>query len=209
MIKLKFDRFKSIAMIFMAMLFFASCSDNYKRVGDEAKKNIFPVGVAENFVLTYTEANDVIMVDSVESSRVITVLTSPKSEDFTNLEFPYRTFPNGLVLDFFDDDDQKSIVKADYGIIYSATNLIDLRGNVVLESHDGKKLETPQLYLDQNNEWIFTHEKFTYTNPEDGTIMDGEGMDFSKDRNFLYAHKTNGLMLIPDEKEQPKEKLDD
>ena len=183
-------------MIFMAMLFF-SCGDNYQRVGDEAKKKVFPIGVAENFVLTYTEAKKVIASDSSESSRVITVLKSPKSEDFTNLEFPYRTFPNGLLVDFFDDEGHKSIVKADYGIIYSATNLIDLQGNVVLESHDGKKLETPQLYLDQNNEWIYTREKFTYTNPEDGTIMDGEGMDFSKDRNFLYAHKTYGLMLIP------------
>lgn len=195
----------SIATIFVAMLFF-SCGDNYKRVGDEAKKNVFPIGIAENFVLTYTEAKKVIVADSAEASRVISVLTSPKQEDYTNLEFPYRTFPDGLLLDFFDDLNQKSIVKADYGIIYSATNLIDLRGNVVLESHDGKKLETSQLYLDQDNEWIFTHEKFTYTNPEDGTIMDGEGMDFSKDRNFLYAHKTYGLMLIPEEKEQPQEK---
>jgi len=35
--------------------------------------------------------------------------------------------------------------------------------------------------------------------------MDGEGMDFSKDRSFLYAHKTYGLMLIPEEKQQPQE----
>lgn len=185
----------------MAMLFF-SCTDNYKRVGDEAKKAVFPIGVAENFVFTYTETNRVMLVDTTASSRVISVLTSPKREDFTNLEFPYQTFPNGLLLDFFDDENKKSIVKADYGIMYSATNLIDLRGNVVLESHDGKKLETPQLFLDQDNEWIFTHEKFTYTNPEDGTIMDGEGMDFSKNRNFLYAHKTYGLMLIPEEKKE-------
>jgi len=199
MVKPKYNIFKSIAVLFAAMLFF-SCGDNYKRVGDEAKKNVFPIGIAENFVLTYTETKNVVVSDSLESSRVITVLTSPTQEDFTNLEFPYRTFPNGLLVDFFDDQDQKSIVKADYGIIYSATNLIDLRGNVVLESHDGKKLETSQLYLDQDNEWIHTHETFTYTNPEDGTIMDGEGMDFSKDRNFLYAHKTYGLMLIPEEK---------
>ena len=205
MAKPKYNIFNSIAVIFMAMLFF-SCGDSYKRVGDEAKKKVFPVGVAENFVLTYTEAKNNIATDSSESSRVITVLKSPKSENFTNLEFPYRTFPNGLLVDFFDDNGQKSIIRAAYGIIYSATNLIDLQGNVVLESYDGKKLETPQLYLDQDNEWIYTHEKFTYTNPEDGTIMDGEGMDFSKDRNFLYAHKTYGLMLIPQEKEQAKVK---
>ena len=184
----------------MAMLFF-SCTDNYKRVGAEAKKPIFPVGIAEDFVLTYTETKTVMLPDTIADSKVIAVLKSPKQEDFTNLEFPYRTFPDGLVVDFFDDEQNKSIVKADYGIIYSATNLIDLRGNVVLESYDGTKLETPQLYIDQDNKWSFTHEKFKYTNPKDGTIMDGIGMDFSQDKNFLYAHKTNGLMLIPEEKE--------
>lgn len=185
----------------MAMLFFA-CSDDYKRVGDEAKKPIFPVGIAENFVLTYTETKAAMKIDTIASSKVIAVLKAPKREDFNNLEFPYETFPDGLVVDFYDDDNKKSIVKADYGIIYSATNLIDLRGNVVLESSDGTKLETPQLFLDQDNKWSFTHKKFKYTNPKDGTIMDGVGMDFSQDKNFLYAHKTNGLMLIPEEKEE-------
>lgn len=195
------NNLKSIAIVSMAMLFF-SCSDNYRRVGDEAKKPIFPIGVAEDFVLTYTETNTVMKTDTIDFSKVISVLTSPKRKDYTNLEFPYQTFPNGLVVDFYDDDQKKSIVKADYGIIYSATNLIDLRGNVVLESHDGTKLETPQLFIDQDNKWSFTHDKFKYTNPKDGTIMDGVGMDFSQDKNFLYAHKTNGLMLIPEEKEK-------
>ncbi len=188
-------------MIFMAMLFL-SCTDTYKRVGDEATKTVFPIGIGENFVLTYTETKDKVEGEDSESSRVISILTSPISEDFTNLRFPYRTFPDGLVVDFFDEQNQKSKITADYGIIYSATNLIDLQGNVIIESHDGKKLEAPQLYYDQANEWIFTQNKFKYTNPEEGTIMDGEGMDFNKDLSYLKAHKTYGLMLI-------KEKIDE
>ena len=71
--------------------------------------------------------------------------------------------------------------------------------NVVIESHDGKKLEAPQLYWDQDTDWIFTQEKFKFTNPEDGTVMDGEGMDFKKDLSFFKAHKTYGLMTIKEE----------
>ena len=187
-------------MIFMAMLFL-SCSDTYKRVGDEAQKKIFPQGIAENFVLTYTETRENLVAEGAEPSKVISVLNSTISEDFTNLKFPYRTFPDGLVLHIFDADNQKSIIRADYGIIYSATNLIDLQGNVVVDGHDGKKLEAPQLYYDQVNEWIFTQEKFKYTNPDEGTIMDGEGMDLKYDKSLSYvsAHKTYGLMLIKDE----------
>lgn len=187
-------------MIFMAMLFL-SCSDNYKRVGEEAQKNIFPQGIGENFVLTYTEMRENLEPEDAKSSKVISVLSSPISEDFTNLKFPYRTFPNGLVLDIYDAENNKSVISADYGIIYSATNLIDLQGNVVVDGYDGKKLESPQLFYDQTNEWIFTQEKFKYTNPEEGTIMDGEGMDLKYDKSLSYvsAHKTYGLMLIKDE----------
>lgn len=198
----------SIAMIFMAMLFW-SCSDTYKRVGDEAQKKIFPQGIGENFVLTYTESKEKLEPEDSKSSKVISVLSSPISEDFTNLIFPYRTFPDGLVLDIYDAENRKSVIKADYGIIYSATNLIDLQGNVVVDGHDGKKLESPQLFYDQTNEWIFTQEKFTYTNPEEGTIMDGEGMDLKYDKSLSYvsAHKTYGLMLIKDE--NTKEEADE
>ncbi|MFT6723148.1 MAG: LPS export ABC transporter protein LptC, partial [Flavobacteriaceae bacterium] len=111
-------------------------------------------------------------------------------------DFPYRTFPDGLVMEVFDAQNNKSIIKSDYGIIYSATNVIDLRGNVVILTHDGKKVRTPQLFYDKSSEWIFTSEKFTYINPDNQTVMDGKGMDFNRDFSFLNAHKTFGYMTI-------------
>lgn len=182
----------------MAMLFF-SCADNYKRVGEEAQKEMYPRGIAENFTLVRTKAKRDLESEDVTSSKVVAVLTSDIGENFENLSFPHLTFPKGLTLDFFDDQKRKSIIRADYGVVYSLSSIIDLKGNVVIESHDGKKLETPQLYYDEDNEWIFTQEKFKYTNPEDGTVMDGEGMDFYKDLSKLKAHKTNGLMMIKEE----------
>lgn len=186
-------------MVFMAMLFFYSCADNYN---GPAKKVIFPVGIAENFKMTYTESKGKIANDSVGTSKVISVLTAPRREDFQNLSFAHQIFPDGVLVDFYDDKNQKSIIKADYGIIYSATNLIDLQGNVVLETHDGKKLEAPQLFYDQVNEWVFTQKEFKYTNPEEGTVMNGEGMDFNKELSLLNAHKVYGLMMIKEEKEE-------
>lgn len=189
----------NIAIVSAMAMSFLSCGDNYKRVGNEAVKKIFPQGIAKNFVLTYTETKDNMEGEDTSQSNLVAILSSPVSEDFENLYFPYRTFPEGLQLDFFDSENNKSVITADYGIIYSATNLVDLRGNVVIASYDGKKLEAPQLYWDRVNEWIFTQEKFKYTNPEDGSIMDGEGMDFSNDLSLLNAHKTYGLMMIKEE----------
>ncbi len=182
----------------MAILFLG-CQDTYKRVGEEAQKEIIPQGIARNFKLTYTKTAEQMNSEDTKESSIIAILTSPLSEDYDNQRFKYRTFPEGLRVEFYDDARNKSIVQADYGIIYSLTNVIDLRGNVVIETHDGKRLEAPQLYWDRGNDWIFTQEKFKFTNPEDGTIMDGEGMDFNKDFDFFNAHRTYGLMTIKED----------
>ncbi len=190
---------KTIAMVFTVAIFFYGCQDTYERVGDEKQILIYPQGVAKDFELTYTETLDELESEDKGRSRVIAVLTSPMSEDFDNMVFKYRTFPEGLQVEFYDDDNNKSTIRANYGIIYSQTDIIDLRGDVVIETHEGKKLETPQLYWDRKAEWIFTQEKFTFTDPEDGTVMDGEGMDFNRDFSFFRAHRTYGLMTIKED----------
>ena len=192
---------KSIAATLVVAILFLCCTDSYKRSGEEKVPLVYPVGIAENFVLTYTEATKELSSEDSTATKVIAVLKSPLRNDFTNLEFPYQTFPKGLIVDFFNDQGEKSVIKADFGIIYSATNVIDLQGNVVIETHDGKIMETTQVYWDQENDWIFTQEKFKFTNPEDGSVMFGSGMDFKKDPYFFTAHKTTGLMSIKEESE--------
>lgn len=198
MVQHTLDNFKGIAVIvFAAMLF--SCQDGYKRVGDEAKKLIVPQGIAKNFILTYTEIPEKITAEDAGTSKVMAVLSGPIRNDFENLNFPYQTFPEGLFVEIFNEKGERTTIEADFGILYSATGVVDLKGNVIIKSDDGKKLETPQLYYDRQNEWAFTQEKFKFTNPEDGTVMDGEGMDIKKDLSVMKAHKTFGLMLIKEE----------
>ncbi|WP_422857730.1 LPS export ABC transporter periplasmic protein LptC [Flagellimonas sp. S174] len=191
--------FKSFATVFTVAILFMSCGDDYERIGEEAIKPVFPQGVAQGFTLVYSGTQEEVGTEDKSSSKIIAILTSPMSEDYDNQFFKYKTFPEGLQVEFFDENGQKSVVVADYGIVYTQTNLIDLQGNVVIKTHDGKKLEAPQMYFDRKNNWVFTEEKFTYTNPADGTIMDGEGMDFNRDFSFFKAHKTYGLMTIKEE----------
>jgi len=193
------NNFLRIAMVCSMAMPFLTCTDNYKRVGEEAQKKIYPRWIAENSELTYSELNEPLEGEDIKNAKNIAILRSPITYNYENLLFPYRLFPNGIEVDFFDENGEKNKVRADYAIIYSATNLIDLQGNVVLETPDGKKLETSQLFYDQDNQWILTQKVLKFTNPEDGTIMDGEGMDFNKELSYLSAHKTYGLMTIKEE----------
>lgn len=198
---IQLDNYRGIAVVFTMAMLFLACTDTYKRVGEEAVKKVYPRGVVEDFVLTYTESPEKLGLEDLGTSKVLAVLSGPIREDYEQLLFPYQTFPEGLLVEIFNEKNERTTIAADYGVLYSSTSIVDLRGNVVIKSDDGKKLETPQLYYDRGNEWAFTQEKFKFTNPEDGTVMDGEGMDIQKDLNFLNAHKTYGLMLIKEDQD--------
>ena len=176
------NNFYNIVTVFAVTIFF-SCQSNFKEIQRLNTSDIFPSGIAEGFNLTYTE-----------SGKVRAILASPLNNDFSNQEFPYQEFPTGVKVDFYDDKNNKSTITADYGIIYSATNLIDLRGNVVLQTHDGKKLETPQLFWDEKNEWVFTEKNYIFTSPD--LNMSGVGIDFDKEFKQVNSHNNSGSAVI-------------
>lgn len=190
---------KYIAMVFAVAMFVMACEDRYKRVGDEAAEPVYPQGVSHDFSLTYTEAPEGLANQDTSATRVIAILRSPLSEDFTNLQFQYRTFPEGLRVEHYDEQGRLSTIEADYAIIYAQTNVFDLQGHVVMETHDGKRLVADQLFWDRNNDWIFTEGRFTLTNPEEGTVLNGTGMDFNRDFSYFNAHQTGGQMEVPEE----------
>jgi hypothetical protein len=111
------NKLRFIATVFTVAILFMACQDNYKRVGEEAKTKIFPEGVAENFTLTYSETVKELSTQDSSISRIVAVLKSPLNENYNNLAFKHQVFPEGLQVDFYDDDNKKSIIKADYGII--------------------------------------------------------------------------------------------
>ena len=191
-----------IARATVLAMFVLGCEDTYERVGEEAAELVYPQGIARDFTLTYTESIKELTSQDSSDTRVIAVLKSPVSEDFTNLRFQYRTFPEGLRVEHYDAEGHLSTIEADYAIIYAQTNLYDLRGHVVMETYDGKRLQTDQLYWDRESDWIFTEGRFTMTNPEDGTVLNGQGMDFNRDFTYFNAHKTGGEMLVKEEEEQ-------
>ena len=72
---------------------------------------------------------------------------------------------------------------------------------VKVEFYDHKKLNTPQLFWDQKEDWIFTDREFTFTDTKKGTVTKGIGMDFDKKFSTVKAHKTTGILSIEDKDE--------
>ena len=150
--------------------------------------NTNPVGTAQNIRMVYTD-----------SLQIQAILTAPVHVDYSNLSFEYAEFPKGLKVVFFDDQRNENTVTADYGLLYNATNLIDLRDNVVLESSDGSLLRTDQLFWDAENEWLFTERPFTFENQDYN--LNAIRLDTNKEFSKFQTGKLTGTIAVSEAKD--------
>jgi len=153
---------------------FFSCKNDLKDVNKIGVLQNQPIGEAKNINLKYTETEDSI-------AKVIANLESPKMLDYSNRDFSFSEFPNGVRLSLYDENNKKNIVLADYAIVYNATDLIDLQGNVILITPQRDSLFAEQLYYDQKREWLFTNEPVRL---KSATANNGHGDIFDSDTKF-------------------------
>ena len=125
------------AIVFFGLMAFFSCEGTYDQVQQLNLSDERPIAEGQEVNLKYTD-----------SGRLVTNLIAPKLLDYSNYEFDYQEFLEGIDIHFFDQD-QESTVRSDYAIRYGSSGLVDLRQNVVLTTADGNILEAEQLYWNQ------------------------------------------------------------
>ncbi len=165
--------------------FLIACESNFDEIKQINKQLKIPVGITDNFVLKYTD-----------SANVKAVLESPKNYDFTNQNFPYSEFPDGLKIEFFDPNDGSTVVSSDYGIVYYETKIVSLVGNVKIVSSDGSSILAPQMYWDPDEEWLFTEKNIIFS----GKDYNIKANKLDADRSFklLKTGQLNGNFLFED-----------
>jgi LPS export ABC transporter protein LptC len=166
-------------------IFLLSCEDNFQEIQNINSKNILPIGITENLKLIYTD-----------SAKVKAILYSDLNKDFTNQNFPYSEFPEGLKITFYDNDLNETIVTSDYAITYNKTNIVNLIGNVVINNFDGSELKTKQLYWDPEQEWLFTEEKFSFKNIDYDIVA--SRLDANRSFTIFNTGKLDGKVLVED-----------
>ena len=142
-----------------------------------------PFAEGKNINLKYTD-----------SGKVITNLIAPRLMDYSNFEFPYQEFPEGVEVHFWDEGEE-NIVTSDYAIRYDNTFIVDLRKNVVLTTSDSLVLRASQLYWDQKNQWVFTDQPYQIKF-KDGSYNDGARFDSSEDFTNFISRKNQGVQII-------------
>ena len=175
-------------VVVCATALFICCEDNTTALKEINSDRQDPIGTALNIRMVYTD-----------SIKVQAILTAPKHIDYTNLEFRYAEFPEGLKVIFFDDQGNENEVLADYGILYNDTKLIDLQGNVQLKSHEGSVLTTQQLFWDAENEWLFTEQPFKFKDKD--YDFDAIRLDTNKDFTKFQTGNLIGTVAVSETKD--------
>ncbi len=142
-------------VILLCAVVAVSCKNNFDQIKQLNQFDSLPIGEADTIRVVYTD-----------SARTLAVLSASKNIDYTNQPFPYSEFPNGVEVVFYDDNGKETFVSANYGIMYTRTNMVDLQGNVHITTPEGADLRTSQLYWDIDREWVFTEENFTFKNKD-------------------------------------------
>lgn len=129
-----------------------------------------------------------------DSGRLTSVLQSSKMINFSNKEFPYYQFPEGIDLTVYDDQNQPSFVVANTAVVYNNTELIDLRGDVVLTTSSNDTLFTDQLYYDQEKEWLFTDFPVKFRTKD--YLTNGNGFDANQNFTNAQVLEVTGRIYI-------------
>lgn len=159
----------------LTVIILSSCNNDLKDIRAFNQTSFFPVGEAQNIYLQY-----------VDSGKVKAILVGEKMLDYSNVSNSFTEFPQGVHVTFFDKDNNKNTVRANYAKQYTITELIDLQGDVVITTYDGRKLEADQLYYDQKNDWFYTLGKYKASTDKDN-FTQGIGVDFDSQLKVIKA----------------------
>ena len=178
-----YKKIKIISVVVLVTATLFSCKGALEDVQKMTFVSHIPVAEVANVDAYYTE------IGTLKAH-----LKSPLLLDYTNQEFPYQEFPNGLEV-FFYDENKRTIIRANYAIRYETTSLVDLRDNVEIITADSTHLKASQMYWDQTLQWLYTDTPYTITFA-DGSFNNGGRFDSSQDFNIFLSRNNNGVQVI-------------
>lgn len=168
-----------------------ACEGNYEKAKKMNLSDNSPIAVGKNINFKYTD-----------SGKLVTNLLADKLLDYSNFEYSFKEFPEGIEVHFWNEEGEESTVTSDYAIQYDESKLVDLRENVVIITADSIELHAQQLYWDQQNQWIFTDQPYKIKF-KDGSYNEGAQFDSNQDFTIFLSRKNQGVQLIDQNKDAP------
>ena len=130
-----------------------------------------------------------------DSAVVRIKIESPVMYRYTKNRKSIEEFPNGLKVEFLDDNQKvSSWLEADYALRKESEQVIIVKENVVLHNRRNDKLETEELLYNSKTSEISTDKYVRITQPINGDTSHGYGFITDQDFNrFEIKNRYSGI----------------
>jgi len=129
--------------------------------------------------------------------RVLTPLTNRFRKSDNK---PYMEFPKGIHVYFYDDSMRVNAeVSSKYAIYRESTRIWEAKNNVVVVNVEGDKLNTEQLFWDENKKIIYTDQFSKVTKPNGEILIGRKGLTARQDfTNWRFIGASGTLVRDED-----------
>lgn len=192
----------SIAIIWVAILFFPSCHRKEVKLRMDAISNREAMPV-----LDAQQVTTLISDSGITRFRI----TAVEWQMYDRATPPYWEFPKGIYLEQFDNMlNTSATLRADYAYYNNQEELWHLTGNVYATNVNGEQFETPELFWEQKTERVYSDSAITIIQPptpaaiqakgEDakGTIIKGIGFESNQEMTKYTIRRPTGIFSVDD-----------
>jgi len=180
----------AIAIALATVLF--SCENDIEVVNAITNLNIAPELSGTEVEILYSD-----------SAKLKVRIVTPELKKFRKSDNkPYIEFPKGMHVYFYDDSmTVNAEVSARYAIYWEIPKLWEARNNVVVVNVKGDKLNTEQLFWDENKEIIYSEKYCKVTTPDGEVHIGHKGLTARQDFSNWKLLGASGSMKFRDETE--------
>jgi LPS export ABC transporter protein LptC len=170
--------------LLLLLLAFAACQNDLAEIEALAEAYSTQVETAKNVEILYSD-----------SAQVRVRVTGPTMLYHLDKTAPHQEFPDGVVIDFFDETGEvTSQLTAQYGIRYENKAEVIVRDSVVWQSQEGEKLESEELIWDERRSRIYTKKFVVVTRPDE--IIYGHGFEANQDFSYSRINAIEGRIKV-------------
>ena len=178
---------KNTIFIVIGMVFFISCSDDFKKIAPKEYNGKFPDESATDIEIVFSD-----------SGRTSFILYAPLLNKYL-IDKPYMDCPKGITITSFDNEGNKqSVLTADYAISEDKSERMEASSNVVIRDlikHE--TIETEIIIWDKKHKRIYSESEVRQIKA-DGTINIGDGFDADERFTKHTIQNPRGEMLTDD-----------
>ncbi len=170
--------------------FFAiSCKSDLEKVNLYASELNLPDQSAKNLEVEYTD-----------TGKLQLKFITPVLKRYSNMEEPYYEFPEGIRVEFYNEDAElTSVITSNYSIYNEITQIWEARDSVVAKNIvTGELVESEQMFWDQPKQKIYSN-LFTKITNEDGIYFGEKGFEAAQDLSSYRLLGSSGTVRVQDE----------